>query len=173
MVPLLAALVYKIRPRISEVVGVVVATAGLGLMTLRGPIRVHRPGRPADSFVRRGFCGTYRDARPLFRAMRFEVLSVAQIGCGRGAGAGALLVGRDAPCRMAAGSSLGDSDHWFVCTALAFTIQAWAQQYTTSTRTALIYMLEPVVAWITSFLLVQARAFRRARRRVRPSSCAG
>ena len=38
-------------------------------------------------------------------------------------------------------------------TALAFTIQAWAQQYTTSTRTALIYMLEPVFAWITSYLL--------------------
>ncbi len=40
-----------------------------------------------------------------------------------------------------------------LATALAFTIQAWAQQYTTPTRTALIYMLEPVVAWITSFIL--------------------
>ena len=36
---------------------------------------------------------------------------------------------------------------------LAFTIQAWAQHYTTSTRTALIYALEPVVAWITSYCL--------------------
>jgi drug/metabolite transporter (DMT)-like permease len=41
-----------------------------------------------------------------------------------------------------------------LCTALAFTIQAWAQRYTTSTRTALIYMLEPVVAWMTSYILV-------------------
>ena len=41
-----------------------------------------------------------------------------------------------------------------VATAVAFTIQAWAQQYTTSTRTALIYALEPVVAWITSFLVI-------------------
>jgi len=40
-----------------------------------------------------------------------------------------------------------------LCTALAFTIQAWAQHYTTSTRTALIYALEPVVAWITSFCI--------------------
>jgi drug/metabolite transporter (DMT)-like permease len=40
------------------------------------------------------------------------------------------------------------------CTALAFTIQAWAQRYTTATRTALIYALEPVVAWTTSFLVV-------------------
>jgi drug/metabolite transporter (DMT)-like permease len=41
-----------------------------------------------------------------------------------------------------------------LCTALAFTIQAWAQQYTTSTRTALIYMLEPLFAWLTSFVFV-------------------
>ena len=40
-----------------------------------------------------------------------------------------------------------------VCTAAAFTIQAWAQRYTTSTRTALIYALEPVFAGITSWLV--------------------
>jgi drug/metabolite transporter (DMT)-like permease len=40
-----------------------------------------------------------------------------------------------------------------LATALAFTIQAWAQQYTTATRTALIFTLEPVFAWLTSFLL--------------------
>ena len=36
MVPLLAALVYKIKPRRSELVGVLAATAGLALMTLQG-----------------------------------------------------------------------------------------------------------------------------------------
>src|ERR1019366_2933643 len=41
-----------------------------------------------------------------------------------------------------------------VATALAFTIQAWAQQYTSPTRTAIIYMLEPVFAWITSYFLM-------------------
>ncbi len=47
-------------------------------------------------------------------------------------------------------------------TALAFTIQAWAQQYTTPTRTALIYTLEPVVAWATSYLLAGEGLTRRA-----------
>ena len=28
------------------------------------------------------------------------------------------------------------------------------RSYTTSTRTAVIYMLEPVVAWVTSYVLV-------------------
>jgi drug/metabolite transporter (DMT)-like permease len=40
-----------------------------------------------------------------------------------------------------------------LATALAFTTMAWAQQYTSATRAALIFALEPVVAWLTSFLL--------------------
>jgi drug/metabolite transporter (DMT)-like permease len=38
-----------------------------------------------------------------------------------------------------------------LATALAFTIQAWAQKFTSSTRTALIYTLEPVFAWLISY----------------------
>ncbi len=44
-----------------------------------------------------------------------------------------------------------------LATALAFTLQAWAQQHTTATRTALIYTLEPVWAWITSWALTGER----------------
>jgi drug/metabolite transporter (DMT)-like permease len=40
-----------------------------------------------------------------------------------------------------------------LATALAFTTQAWAQQYTSATRAALIFALEPVVAWLTSWAL--------------------
>ena len=40
-----------------------------------------------------------------------------------------------------------------LATALAFTTQAWAQQYTSATRAALIFALEPVVAWLTSYTL--------------------
>src|SRR5579859_4347209 len=39
-------------------------------------------------------------------------------------------------------------------TAAAFTIQAWAQQFMAATNTALIFALEPVFAWITSYLLL-------------------
>src|SRR5207248_3795591 len=37
-------------------------------------------------------------------------------------------------------------------TALAFLLQTWAQQYTTATRTALIFALEPVFALMTAVL---------------------
>ncbi len=41
-----------------------------------------------------------------------------------------------------------------ICTAAAFTIQAWAQQFIPPTHTALIFALEPVFAWITSYLVL-------------------
>jgi drug/metabolite transporter (DMT)-like permease len=42
-------------------------------------------------------------------------------------------------------------------TALAFSVQVWAQQVTTATRAALIFALEPVVAWVFSFMLLGER----------------
>jgi drug/metabolite transporter (DMT)-like permease len=44
-----------------------------------------------------------------------------------------------------------------ICTAAAFSIQAWAQQFTPPTHTALIFALEPVFAAMTSYLLVGER----------------
>jgi drug/metabolite transporter (DMT)-like permease len=42
-------------------------------------------------------------------------------------------------------------------TAVAFTVQAWAQQFMAATNTALIFALEPVFAWITSFIVYGER----------------
>jgi drug/metabolite transporter (DMT)-like permease len=42
-------------------------------------------------------------------------------------------------------------------TALAFTVQVWAQQVTTATRAALIFALEPVVAWVFAFTILGER----------------
>lgn len=42
-------------------------------------------------------------------------------------------------------------------TALAFTVQAWAQQFTPATHAALIFTLEPVFAWLTSFVYLRER----------------
>ncbi len=45
----------------------------------------------------------------------------------------------------------------FLSLALAFSVQAWAQQFTPPTHTALIFSLEPVFAWATSFILLGER----------------
>jgi drug/metabolite transporter (DMT)-like permease len=47
-------------------------------------------------------------------------------------------------------------------TALAFTVQAWAQQFTPATHAALIFTLEPVFAWLTSFIYMKERLGLRA-----------
>lgn len=154
MVPLLAALVYRIRPRISEMAGVLAATLGMGLMTLEGPIGSIGRGDLLTLGGAIAFSAHIVATGHFAEQIGYEVLSVTQVGA-------------------AALSSL--SLVWWVetpriqwqplviwailitgllCTALAFTIQAWAQHYTTSTRTALIYALEPVVAWITSYCIV-------------------
>lgn len=44
-----------------------------------------------------------------------------------------------------------------LCTAAAFMIQAWAQQFTPPSHTALIFVLEPVFAGLTSFVLIHER----------------
>ena len=41
--------------------------------------------------------------------------------------------------------------------AAAFTIQAWAQQFISPTNAGLIFALEPVFAWITSYVLLGER----------------
>jgi len=50
----------------------------------------------------------------------------------------------------------------FLSLALAFAIQAWAQQFTPATHTALIFTLEPVFAWLTSFIFLGERLGTRA-----------
>ncbi len=40
-----------------------------------------------------------------------------------------------------------------LATALAFLVQTWAQQFTSPTHTALIFTLEPVFAWGTSYVV--------------------
>lgn len=47
-------------------------------------------------------------------------------------------------------------------TAAAFTIQAWAQQFTSPAHTALIFSLEPVFAWMTSYVVLGERLGMRA-----------
>ncbi|GGH10253.1 DMT family transporter [Silvibacterium dinghuense] len=44
-----------------------------------------------------------------------------------------------------------------LATAAAFTIQSWAQQYLPATHTALLLTLEPVFAWLTSFVVLRER----------------
>ena len=47
-------------------------------------------------------------------------------------------------------------------TAVAFTVQLWAQQYTSSSHAAILFALEPVFAVITSYFVLHERLTSRA-----------
>jgi drug/metabolite transporter (DMT)-like permease len=154
MVPLLAALVYTSRPQFSEVVGVLVATTGLGLMTLQGAVGSISRGDLLTLFGAVAFAAHIVALGHFSEHMSFEFLSVMQVGVAAVLSLSSCwwLERPHAEWRPAVVCVILITG--FLATALAFTVQAWAQQFTTSTRTALIYMLEPVFAWMTSYVLV-------------------
>lgn len=157
MVPLASSLVYKTKPRLIEVLGILIATAGMILMTLASS------PRPFQWTIGRGdllsfFCAVVFALHIVVighysRLVGFESLAVVQIGV---AALAALAVFRLAgpvslhltPATVAAVLVTG-----LLATALAFTTQAWAQKYTSATRAALIFSLEPVIAWLMSWAL--------------------
>jgi drug/metabolite transporter (DMT)-like permease len=153
MVPLLGALVYRIKPRVSEVAGVLSATLGMGLMTLAGPIGSIGSGDLLTFGGAIAFSAHIVATGHFAGRIGYEVLSITQIGAAA-LSAGSLVWWVETPRvqwhPLVVWAILITG---LLCTALAFTIQAWAQHYTTSTRTALIYALEPVVAWITSYCM--------------------
>ena len=153
-VPLLASLVYRIRPQRSELLGLLTATAGMSLMTLEGPIGAMNRGDVLTLGCAIAFAAHIVTLGHFSEKMSFEALSVIQVTAV--AALAGMLFWWVEPARMtwrfstvAAILATG-----LLGTALAFTVQAWAQQYTSSARTALIFTLEPVFAWLTSYLFV-------------------
>jgi len=154
VVPWLAAVVYRVRPRTSEVVGVLIATAGLALMTVPGVVGAMGRGDLLTVCCAVGFAAHIVTLGHFSEKMTYELLAVTQIGAAAVLG-WALFSWVERPRLVWRPTVV-----WAIlitgllATALAFSIQAWAQRYTSPARTALIFMLEPVFAWITSYCLV-------------------
>ncbi|MBC8165224.1 MAG: DMT family transporter [Bryobacteraceae bacterium] len=153
IVPILSAIVYRRMPRLAEWTGIAVASIGMGLLTLT-------PGRLA-----------------------FGAGELLTLGCAVVFAVHILMLGHFAKrmstdwlsfLQIAACAAIGLTTYWWVepvvlrwtpalagalavtsllATALAFWIQTWAQARTTPTRAALIFSLEPVFAWLASWLL--------------------
>ena len=153
MVPFLAALVYKVRPQVSEVVGVLMATAGLALMTLKASAGGVNPGDLLTLLCAAGFAAHIVTLGHFSERMCFEILSIAQVGAAAVWSIGLLRVIETPRIEWRPDVVATLLITGLLATAMAFTVQAWAMQYTTSTRTAVIFMFEPVVAWATSFWL--------------------
>jgi drug/metabolite transporter (DMT)-like permease len=81
------------------------------------------------------------------------VLIVTQIATGMGVGAGTFWWAEPARVEWTANVWVALVVTSLLATALAFSVQTWAQRWSSPTRTALIFSMEPVFAWATSYVL--------------------
>ena len=168
LVPVLLAIGWRKKANAWTVAGVVIALVGLYLMTVPAG---NGAGLNFES-INRGDLVTIGCAVMfalqiivMGRAMqkhRFEaVATVEAITC-------AILMFATVPLIEHAHVVWSSRVIWAILvtgllgTGAAFTIQAWAQQFTPPTHTALIFLLEPVFAWITSYIVLGERLGMRA-----------
>ncbi|HXA68224.1 MAG TPA: DMT family transporter [Bryobacteraceae bacterium] len=162
LVPLFSAVIYKKIPQISELCGVGIAFAGMALMTIQTDLRDINKG---DLLV--AGCAVVYAFHILLLGhfagtANLGVLIVTQIATGMGVGAATFWWAE--PIRLAWTTQV-----WVAlvvtslfATALAFSVQTWAQRWSSPTRTALIFSMEPVFAWATSYVLAGEMLSRRA-----------
>jgi drug/metabolite transporter (DMT)-like permease len=160
MVPLILVAIWRTRIHLWRVVGIVLALTGLFLMTVPA-------GEGLADFAKVNFgdvltvgCAVGFAFQIVFlgRATQrfpFEQIAVLQVATA------AVLMAITAlfleqphfePSKTAIAAILITG---ILGTAVAFTVQAWAQQFTPATHTALIYNLEPVFAWLTSLIYLK------------------
>jgi len=153
LVPLFSAVVYKKIPQISELCGVGAAFAGMALMTIQTDLLDINKG---DLLVA-GCAVAY--AFHILLLSRFAgsanlgVLIVTQIATGMGVGAGTFWWAEPVRVEWTANVWLALVVTSLLATALAFSVQTWAQRWSSPTRTALIFSMEPLFAWATSYLV--------------------
>ncbi len=153
LVPFLGSLVHKSVPRPFEALGVAMAMIGMGLMTLPGESLEWNPG----DLLTLGCAVAF--AIHILTVGRFARRTdpVAFILVQAAAAAAVFWFGRAIsapdPVRWTGRLLLALGVTSVLCTALAYSVQAWAQRQSSSTRTALIFSLEPVAAAATSYVV--------------------
>jgi drug/metabolite transporter (DMT)-like permease len=158
LVPPISATIERRRPKLGELAGLAIAAAGMFLLT------IPRLGR--GSPISRGDLLTIACAVAFaFQIVMvglysqresFESVAFGQIACA------AVLSGICLPFEPPHAIWTRSVIFAIVvtgvfATALAFALQAWAQQRTTATRTALLFALEPVFALATAVALASER----------------
>jgi drug/metabolite transporter (DMT)-like permease len=155
-------------PSFSAFAGAAMAFGGILLLTTPG----HTPWAALFLSINTG------DLLTLFCALGFALHVLALAYVSPRLPLGTLAVLQVAFCTLAMGIALPLFEHprihlsprlivalliaGVLATALAFTVQSWAQQRLSATRTALILALEPVFAFLTSYLFFGERLSARA-----------
>jgi drug/metabolite transporter (DMT)-like permease len=153
LVPLIGAAVYQKVPGLSEWMGVSLATLGMGLMTLTSARFEIGAGDALTIGCAFAFAIHMLLLAHYSRRMQTELLALLQIVT---CAVISLTTFRFIECafvRWTPGVLVALLVTSVLATAVAFLLQTWGQKYTTATRAALIFSLEPVFAWLTSYVV--------------------
>jgi drug/metabolite transporter (DMT)-like permease len=162
MVPLAGSLVYRNVPRPVELLGVLVASVGMVLLTAPAGFSGISRGDWLSFLCAVAFAGqivavSHSAGKGNFETLAFvQMLTASLLSLASFAWLETPAL-RWEPRVVSALLLTG-----LLASALAFAVQAWAQQFTSATRAAIIYALEPVFAAATSWLLIGERLTTRA-----------
>jgi len=154
LVPVIGAAIFRRWPGGWEIAGILVATAGMVVMTL--------PSLASSFHMNRGDLLTLACAGAFAchlltvgyysQRERTEAVALGQIVCAAIL-SGLALTFEPPRAQWSRAVWLALALTAVFATAAAFALQTWAQRYTTATRTALIFALEPVVALVAAVSL--------------------
>jgi drug/metabolite transporter (DMT)-like permease len=149
LVPVIAAAVYRRAPQMAEILGILTAAGGLLLLTLPSlELRMNIGDvltiACAAAFAIHLLVLGYYSQRENFEAVALGQISTAAILSGLS------LLAEPPRAVWSPKVVFALILTSIFATALAFALQTWAQQYTSATRTALIFALEPVFALLTA-----------------------
>jgi drug/metabolite transporter (DMT)-like permease len=162
LVPLFSAAIYRKTPQVSEWLGVLIAFVGLCLMTLKGlDLHMNEGDLLTVACALAYACHILLLGR-YSRTMGYEWLALMQIGTCAAVGLATFWWVETPMVHWTAQVWLALGVTSLLATALSFLLQTWAQRETTPTRTVLIFALEPVFAWLTSYLIADEVLSRRA-----------
>lgn len=163
IVPLLSAAVYLRPPRIAEWIGIGLATVGMGLMTLKSASFDMGRGELLTLGCAFAFAVHILLLGHYSKRMNTDWLSLQQIAVCAAFGLSTFWWVEPVEVRWSGNVIFALFLTSVLATALAFWVMTWAQARTTPTRAALIFSLEPVFAWVTSWIvegeLLTPRAF--------------
>ncbi len=153
LVPLVSALVYRKAPHWAEMAGILLAAAGLALLTLKGAALEMSTGDLLTLGCAVAYAVHIVVLGHYSRRMDHSWLALLQIGTCGAIGLSTFWWVEPSYVRWTGRVWLALGVTSLLATALAFAIQTWAQRHTSATRAAIIFSLEPVFAWVTAFFV--------------------
>jgi drug/metabolite transporter (DMT)-like permease len=152
LTPIFSSLVFRRPPLLQEIIGMVVAVIGTVLLSWPGERLTMTQGDWLTVGCAVAFAFHIVALGHLTPKVGLAPMTCWQILFGAGfAAIGAPIIEKPfwnpIPSTFVAIVVAG-----VLATAVAFAIQTWAQQHTSATRAALLFSLEPVFAWMVSFM---------------------